>query len=340
VRVLSVVGNRPQFIKSGPVSVALRGAGIDEVVVHTGQHWDADMSAVFFEELGLREPRYRLDLRTADPAAMAPRIGEAVERERPDWVLVYGDTNSTFAGAEAAGAVPVAHVEAGLRSFDLSMPEERNRIAVDRLAALLLCPDERSAAQLAEEGVAGRREVVGDVMADAARIFLPIARRRAAVPIEGAYAALTLHREANTEPARLERIVAAVNAAPWTFVFPVHPRTRRVLDEHGIELGPNVRALEPLGYLEMLALVAGAARVVTDSGGLQKEAYWLRVPCVTLRANTEWVDTVAVGANTLVDPAEPEPLAAALAAARFPADAPALYGDGHASERIAALLAS
>ena len=340
MRVLSVVGNRPQFIKSGPLSVALRAAGIHEVVLHTGQHWDPEMSAVFFEELELPEPAYRLDLRTADPAAMEPPIRAAVEREEPDWVVVYGDTNSTLAGATAAGDVPVAHVEAGLRSFDLTMPEERNRIAVDRIGALLLCPDERSAAQLASEGVQGRREVVGDVMADAARIFAPIARRRAAQSIDGEYAVLTLHREANTEPERLRRIVAAINDAPWTFAFPVHPRTRRVLDEHGIELTPNVRQLEPLGYLEMLALVEGASRVVTDSGGLQKEAYWLRVPCVTLRANTEWVDTVEAGANALVDPAEPESLGAALEAATFPANAPTLYGDGHASERIAGLLAS
>jgi UDP-GlcNAc3NAcA epimerase len=339
MRVLSVVGNRPQFIKSGPLSVALRAAGIDEVVVHTGQHWAAEMSAVFFEELELPEPAYLLDLRTAEPAAMEPAIRAAVERERPDWVLVYGDTNSTLAGAEAAGAVPVAHVEAGLRSFDLSMPEERNRIEVDGISALLLCPDERSAEQLASEGVSGRREVVGDVMADATRIFLPIARDRAQQVVRNEpYAALTLHRAANTEPERLRSIVRALNESSWTYVFPVHPRTRHVLDTHSIELGPNVRALEPLGYLEMLALVAGASRVVTDSGGLQKEAYWLRVPCVTLRANTEWVDTVNLGANTLVDPASPDGLEAALAAARFPDDAPQLYGDGHASERIAALL--
>jgi UDP-N-acetylglucosamine 2-epimerase len=340
MRVLSVVGNRPQFIKSGPLSVALRDAGIDEVVVHTGQHWDDDMSAVFFDELGLPEPAYRLDLRTADAAAMEPAIKSAVERERPDWVLVYGDTNSTLAGAESAGATPVAHVEAGLRSFDLSMPEERNRIEVDRLSALLLCPDERSAEQLASEGVTGRREVVGDVMADATRLFLPIARERAPATPDEPYAVLTLHRAANTEPGRLHVLVDALNESAWTYVFPVHPRTRQVLDAHAIELGPNVRAVEPLGYLEMLGLVAGASRVVTDSGGLQKEAYWLRVPCVTLRANTEWVDTVLAGANTLVDPAAPAGLAAALADARFPDDAPPLYGDGHASERIAALLAS
>ena len=340
MRVLSVVGNRPQFIKSGPLSVALRDAGIDEVVVHTGQHWDDDMSAVFFEELGLSEPAYRLDLRTADAAAMEPAIRDAVERERPDWVLVYGDTNSTLAGAESAGQAPVAHVEAGLRSFDLSMPEERNRIEVDRRSALLLCPDERSAEQLASEGVTGRREVVGDVMADATRLFLPIARERAPATPGEPYAALTLHRAANTEPERLRLLVDALNESAWTYVFPVHPRTRHVLDVHAIELGPNIRAVEPLGYLEMLALVAGATRVVTDSGGLQKEAYWLHIPCVTLRANTEWVDTVLVGANTLVDPAAPAGLAAALAAARYPDDAPPLYGDGHASERIAALLAS
>jgi UDP-GlcNAc3NAcA epimerase len=339
VRVLSVVGNRPQFVKSGPLSVALREAGLEETVVHTGQHWDPEMSAVFFEELGLPEPAYRLDLRTADPATMEPAIRAVVERELPDWVLVYGDTNSTLAGAQAAGDRPVAHVEAGLRSFDLTMPEERNRIEVDRISTLLLCPDERSAEQLASEDVAGRREVVGDVMADAARVFLPIARSRVA-PLQEEYAVLTLHREANTEPGRLRRLMAAVAASPWTFVFPVHPRTRHVAREHGIDFGPNVRALEPLGYLEMLSLLAGAGRVVTDSGGLQKEAYWLHVPCVTLRANTEWVDTVRVGANTLVDPAAPEGLPDALAAARFPDDAPTLYGDGHASERIAALLAS
>jgi UDP-GlcNAc3NAcA epimerase len=335
MRVLSVVGNRPQFIKSAPLSLALRAAGIDEVVLHTGQHWDPGMSQVFFDELAIPEPAHRLDLRTADPTAMTAPIREVIESERPDWVLVYGDTNSTLAGAHAAGEeVPVAHVESGLRSFDLSMPEERNRIEVDRLAALLLCPDERSAAQLESEGVHGRRAVVGDVMADATRIFEPIARKRD-LPFTPPYVALTVHRAANTEPARLAEIVAAVNATGRRFVFPVHPRTRHVLAEHAIELAPSVEAVEPLGYLEMLALVARADAIVTDSGGLQKEAYWLGVPCVTLRPSTEWVDTLTAHANRLAEPAE---LAGALAAARFPADAPPLYGDGHASERIAGAL--
>ena len=334
MRVLSVVGNRPQFIKSAPLSVALREAGIDELLLHTGQHWDPAMSQVFFEELGIPEPAYRLDLRTADVDAMAAPIADVVERERPDWVLVYGDTNSTLAGAHAAGGVPVAHVEAGLRSFDLSMPEERNRIEVDRLAAVLFCPDERSAQQLASEDVPGRAEVVGDVMADATRVFAPIAARRE-TPFARPYAALTIHREANTKPARLREIVAALGEADTRFVFPVHPRTRHVLDEHAIALPSNVEAIEPLGYLEMLALVAEAAAVVTDSGGLQKEAYWLGRPCVTVRPNTEWVDTVAAGANRLT---EPEGIATALAEASFPESAPPLYGDGHASERIAASL--
>jgi UDP-N-acetylglucosamine 2-epimerase len=335
MRVLTVVGNRPQFVKSAPLSLALRESGIEEVVLHTGQHWDPGMSQVFFEELELPEPRYRLDLRTSDAVTMTAPIREAVEQERPDWVIVMGDTNTTVAGAHAAGEeVPVAHIEAGLRSFDLSMPEERNRIEVDRLAALLLCPDDRSAEQLAREGVPGRAEVVGDVMADATRLFVPVAHRLES-PATGDYTVVTIHRQANTEPARLAEIAEALGRSGRRLVFPVHPRTRHALDGNHIELAPNVETIEPLGYLEMLALVAGAQAVVTDSGGLQKEAYWLRIPCVTIRPNTEWVDTVHAGANTLVEPAG---LPAALAEARFPADSPPLYGDGHAAERVAAAL--
>ncbi|HUK93598.1 MAG TPA: UDP-N-acetylglucosamine 2-epimerase (non-hydrolyzing) [Gaiellaceae bacterium] len=337
MKVVSVVGNRPQFVKSAPTSVALRERGIEEVVIHTGQHYDHELSQVFYDELGLHEPRYRLDLRTPDADAMEPLIQECLGAERPDWVLVYGDTNSTLAGAVAATALELtlAHVEAGLRSGDLSMPEERNRIEVDRLAQLLLCPDERSREILAGEGVSGRAEVVGDVMADATRIFTPIAQKRGGPLPDGPYAVLTIHREANTEPGRLRRLVTALDESGLTFVFPVHPRTRKVMDEHGIETAPQLHAVEPFGYLEMLALVAGSTCVVTDSGGLQKEAYWLRIPCVTLRPSTEWVDTVLAGANTLVDPDHPEGIGAALANARFPDDAPTLYGDAHAAERVA-----
>jgi UDP-N-acetylglucosamine 2-epimerase len=341
VKVLSVVGNRPQFVKSGPVSAALREAGIEEVGLHTGQHWDRELSDVFYEELGLPEPGYRLDLHTADSEAMRPAIAAALAQELPDWTLVFGDTNSTRAGAEAAAdaGIPVAHVEAGLRSGDLSMPEEHNRIAVDAMAALLLCPDERSRETLLGEGVPGRIDVVGDVMRDALDLFLPIAKRTPP-PYPKPYAVVTLHRAANTEPERLRRIISEVNGTGWTFVFPVHPRARHVLDEHDIRPAPTLRTVAPLGYLEMLALVAGATRVVTDSGGLQKEAYWLGIPCITLRPSTEWVDTVRLGANVLVDPADPRDLGQALTDARFPADAPPLYGDGHAAERVAASLAA
>jgi UDP-GlcNAc3NAcA epimerase len=337
MKVFSVVGNRPQFIKAAPTSVALRERGIDEVVLHTGQHYDPQLSQVFFEELALEEPRYALDLRTADSSEMRSAIAGPLAEEEPDWVLVYGDTNSTLAGALAAdeAGVPLAHVEAGLRSGDLSMPEERNRIETDRVARLLFCPDERSAGTLTDEGVSGRAEVVGDVMADATRLFKPIAQRRTAIDPPDEYAVLTIHREANTEPEALRRIVEALNETGRTFVFPVHPRTQKVLDEHRIKLAPQLRGIEPVGYLEMLALVARATQVVTDSGGLQKEAYWLRIPCITLRPSTEWVDTVLAGANTLVDPADLSRLGSALVEARFPADAPPLYGDGHAAARIA-----
>jgi UDP-GlcNAc3NAcA epimerase len=337
VRVLSVVGNRPQFIKSGPVSVALREADVAESVLHTGQHWDAELSEVFFTELQLPEPTYRLDLHTADVDSMRPGIVGALERDRPDWLLVYGDTNSTLAGAEAgvAAGVPVAHVEAGLRSGDLSMPEERNRIAVDRVAELLLPPDERSAGTLRAEGVGGRIDVVGDVMADACFRLAPIARERSRIlerlGLEpGGYVVATIHREANVERERLARIVDGLGRIGEPVILPAHPRTRSRLSD----LPTNVRIVEPLGYLDMSALSSQARVIVTDSGGLQKEAYWYGVPCVTARPSTEWVDTVEVGANVLVDD-DPERLAAAVSSARMPDERPPLYGDGHASERVA-----
>jgi UDP-N-acetylglucosamine 2-epimerase len=340
VKVLSVVGNRPQFIKAGPVSSALREAGIEEVGLHTGQHWDPELSDVFYVELGLPEPDYRLDLHTADVETMRPAIAAVLADEGPDWMLVYGDTNSTLAGAEAArdAGVPVAHVEAGLRSGDLSMPEEHNRIAVDAMAALLLCPDERSREILLREGVPGEIDVVGDVMADACFRLAPIARERSRITVEhglepGGYLAATIHREANVRPERLERIVDGLGRAGERVVFPAHPRTRGVLGD----LPSNVEVVAPVGYLDMAALVSQARVLVTDSGGLQKEAYWYGVPCVTARPSTEWVDTVELGANVLVDD-DPEKLAAAVASARMPEDRPPLYGDGHAAERVAASL--
>jgi UDP-N-acetylglucosamine 2-epimerase len=343
VKVLSVVGNRPQFIKSGPLSVALRDRGIDEVIVHTGQHYDQELSQVFYDELELSPPRYRLDLQTANVDRMTPGVTEAVAAERPDWVIVYGDTNSTLAGARAAGDVRVAHVEAGLRSGDLSMPEEHARIEVDRLAALLLCPDERSRDVLRDEGVPGRAEVVGDVMADANFKLAPIARERspvlAVLDLEpGGYAVATVHREANVRPDRLARIMEGLGRIGGPVIFPAHPRTADVASARRLAKD-SVRMIQPLGYLDFAALASQARVILTDSGGLQKEAYWYGVPCVTLRPSTEWKDTVEVGANVLVDD-DPDAIEEAAAHARMPDERPQLYGDGHAAERIAELLIS
>ncbi len=337
MKILSIVGNRPQFIKSAPLSLALRDAGIDEVVLHTGQHYDRELSQVFFDELELPVARYRLDLHTADPEAMRPGIVEALERERPDWALVFGDTNSTLAGAEASmqASVRVAHVEAGLRSGDLAMPEERNRIEVDRISSLLFAPDARSAETLRSEGAGGRIEIVGDVMRDALELFTPLARARIPTELEPQrYLLVTLHREANVQPERLRRIVDGLNRLDEPIVFPAHPRTRRALAELGVA---EFEVVEPIGYLALAALASQARVILTDSGGLQKEAYWYGVPCVTLRPSTEWIDTVKAGANVLVDD-DPDAIVAAVANARMPEKRPQLYGDGQASSRIAAAL--
>ncbi|HET7743792.1 MAG TPA: UDP-N-acetylglucosamine 2-epimerase (non-hydrolyzing) [Gaiellaceae bacterium] len=340
MKVLSVVGNRPQFVKSAPLSVALRAAGVDEVVLHTGQHYDRELSEVFLEELRLPEPRYRLDLHTADPDAMEPAIAQALLRERPHLVLVYGDTNSTLAGARAAVdlGVRIAHVEAGLRSGDLSMPEESTRIEVDHVSSILFCPDQRARANLVEENTPGQIHVVGDVMADASLTFAPVARERFPIPFDpGSYVVATVHRQANVFQPRLGRIVEGLNRIPARVVFPAHPRTRAQIEREGIAVAANVRLTEPLSYLELASLASQARVVVTDSGGLQKEAYWYGVPCVTVRPSTEWVDTVEVGANVLVDD-DPGLIEDAVRRAAMPEELPALYGDGHASERIAEVL--
>jgi UDP-GlcNAc3NAcA epimerase len=340
VKVFTVVGNRPQFIKAAPLTAALREAGVEEIVLHTGQHWYHVMSQVFFDQLGLAEPQYRLDLHTPAVERMQPEIASRIAHEEPDLVLVYGDTNSTLAGARAAAdaSIPLAHVEAGLRSGDLTMPEEHTRIEVDRLAWLLFCPDDHSKRNLQAEDVLGRIYVVGDVMADASRLFAPVARVAFPVPHKPrSYVIVTVHRQANVEQPRLGRIIDGLNRIDEMVIFPVHPRTRARLQEAGLAVGPHVRVIEPLSYLELASLASQARVIVTDSGGLQKEAYWYGVPCVTVRPSTEWVDTVALGANVLVDD-DPAALAQAVATAAMPNGRPVLYGDGHASQRIAQVL--
>ena len=345
MKVLSVVGNRPQFIKSAPLSLALRERGIEEVLLHTGQHYDRELSQVFFDELGLEEPAYRLGVadlaRDEMVARMQPGIARAIEAEQPDWVLVFGDTNSTLAGARAAAAahIPLAHVEAGMRSGDWSMPEEHNRVEADRLSQLLLCSDARAAETLAAEGVPGRAEVVGDVMADASFRLTPIARERSTVLAglglePGQYVVVTIHREANVVQPRLGRIASGLHALSTPVIFPAHPRTRRALEENRLALDRHIRVLRPLGYLDFAALASSARVIATDSGGLQKEAYWYGVPCVTLRPSTEWIDTVEIGANVLVDD-DPARMVAAVNRAHMPAERPPLYGDGRAADRMA-----
>jgi UDP-N-acetylglucosamine 2-epimerase len=342
MRVLTVVGNRPQFVKSAPLSVALREAGIEEVVVHTGQHYDPELSQVFFDELGLVEP-VNLDLRTADVDRMRELLEERTDAERPDAVLVFGDTNSTLAGAQAAVATgtPVAHVEAGLRSGDLSMPEEHNRIEVDRIADILLCPDERSADTLRGERVSGRIEVVGDVMYDACLQLAPAARERSTALADFGleprrYVLATIHREANVRPERLARILDGLSRLDEPVLFPAHPRTAATIRSKCLTPG-HVRLSQPLSYLDFAALASQARVIVTDSGGIQKEAYWYGVPCVTARPSTEWKDTVELGANVLVDD-DPDRLVEAVRKAQMPTERPQLYGDGHASEEVAAVL--
>ena len=349
MRVLTVIGNRPQFIKASAVSSRLRAAG-DEVTVHTGQHYDAELSQVFFDELELPPPEHLLGIgggtNTAQTARMLAAIEPLIADVQPDAVLVYGDTNSTLAGALAAvqAGVPVAHVEAGMRSFDRAMPEEVNRVLTDHMSALLLCPSETAVANLRRESVAGAVELVGDVMVDVAQLLQPAARLRtsALAPYDvepGGYLLATAHRAGNVDdPARLALLVEVLLALPLPTVLPLHPRTRARLDAAGllerVTAAAHILLAPPLGYLAFTALLCNARAVVTDSGGVQKEAYLAGVPCITLRPSTEWVETVEAGWNVLVDL---DPAATRAALERTPpVERPQLYGDGRAGERVAA----
>ena len=347
MRILSIVGNRPQFIKSAPLSLALRNRA-DEVVLHTGQHYDHELSQVFFDELGLDPPKHRLEAGSGShaeqTARMLPGIEAAVVEEKPDVVLVYGDTNSTLAGALAATKlrVPVAHVEAGLRSFDRTMPEELNRVLVDRVSSLLFAPSDTAVGNLQAEGISEGVHQVGDVMLDANLRLAPIARERSralelAGVEAGAYALATVHREANTRQPALGRIVEALNAVEEALVFPLHPRTAGAIEGHGLRLAGHVHPHPPAGYLDFAALASQARVILTDSGGVQKEAYWYEVPCITLRDSTEWVETVETGWNRLVG-TDPDAIVAAAREAAPGPEHPPLYGNGHAADLIADVL--
>ncbi|MGQ3050302.1 MAG: non-hydrolyzing UDP-N-acetylglucosamine 2-epimerase [Roseateles sp.] len=356
MKIVTVVGARPQFIKAAAVSravLARSGSGLVEVLVHTGQHYDKMMSDVFFEELGINAPAHNLAIAGGGHGAMTGRMLEALERvfidERPDWVLIYGDTNSTLAAALAASKlhIPIAHVEAGLRSFNMRMPEEVNRIVADRLSTLLLCPTEASISNLRREGVTDGVHLVGDVMYDVALHFAHAADEHHALLSQlglrpKGFVLATCHRaETTDDPAQLAGVVDGLAdiARHQPVVLPIHPRTRAKLTEFGLmDRLAGVQLIEPVSYLDMVTLEKNAAVIVTDSGGIQKEAFFYRVPCVTTRRETEWVETVDAGWNVLVGTDSKAMVAAVESHAsqqRFDVQP---YGDGDAANRILDLL--
>jgi UDP-N-acetylglucosamine 2-epimerase len=352
MRIATIVGNRPQFVKAAAVSHLLR-AEHDEVLVHTGQHHDDELSAIFFEELGIPRPQIQLAALTGTNAAQTARMLAALEGVLadvdPDLVLVYGDTNSTLAGGLAAAQmrIPLAHVEAGMRSFDRSMPEELSRVLTDHASDILLVSTPQAVENLRREGIEDGVHLVGDVMADVSLTFAPIAERRSTLLGElglapDGFVLATAHRAGNVDdPANLERLVTTFERVGEPLVLPLHPRTRARLEAGGklerLRRAEHVILTPPLGYLDFLALARVARRILTDSGGVQKEAYILGTPCVTLRETTEWVETVEAGWNVLVG-LDADKALAALAAPAPEGAQPDLYGGGRAGERIVGVL--
>ena len=349
MRVLTVVGARPQFIKAAPVSRVLRQRH-EEFLLHTGQHYDDAMSDLFFRQLGIPAPDRNLDVGSgphgAQTAAMLAGIEAVALEHRPDWVLVYGDTNSTLAGALAAAKlhIPAAHVEAGLRSHDRGMPEEVNRIVADHVSSLLLCPTQTAVSNLAGEGISTGVRLVGDVMLDAFQQHVHVARETSQILKElglssGGYQLLTIHRADNVDqPQRLDSILEGVAASGRPTLFPVHPRTRAALSASH-RVATNIRMIDPVGYLEMLVLEENAEAIVTDSGGVQKEAFFAGRPCITVRDATEWIETVQAGWNMLVG-SDSATIAEAMRSFRPASARPPLFGDGHAAEKVVEALSA
>lgn len=352
MKILSIVGARPEFIQAAPVTRALRAnSQHQEILVHTGQHYDYLMSQTFFDELGIPAPDYNLEVGSGShgkqTAEILARMEEVMLKEQPDLVIVRGDTNSTLAGALAASKlhIPIAHIEAGERSFDRRMPEEINRLVADSIANWHFCVSQTAVKQLAAEGITQAVHWVGDVMLDASLQHRPIARRKSEVmqrlnvqPRQ--YALVTIHRAANTDdPLRLQQIVSALNQVSERepIVFPVHPRTRKALEKIGAQFAAGIKATEPMGYFDMMVLEENARLIATDSGGVQREAYFMATPCLTLRDETEWMETVSAGWNKLVG-AEARQIMENWFNFLPPRVQPPIFGDGTASQRIVALL--
>jgi UDP-GlcNAc3NAcA epimerase len=348
MKILSIVGARPQFVKAAVVSRAMRNMdGMKEVLLHTGQHYDACMSQVFFDEMDIPAPDYNLGIgggtHGRNTGRMIEKIEEALLIEKPDRVLVYGDTDSTLAGALAAVKlhIPLAHVEAGLRSFNRTMPEEINRVLTDHAADLLFAPTDAAVANLKAEGIAGDKVVrTGDVMYDAALYYRARTKRPATLDLpDGDFALCTVHRQENTDdPKRLRGILDALTeiADCVPVVFPLHPRTRKAIERHGFDIGSRkgLIVLDPVSYLEMVWLLEHCQTVMTDSGGMQKEAYFFQKPCVTLREETEWVELVDAGANVLAGADKDKIVNAVNVSRQTHVLDTALYGDGQSAQRI------
>ena len=368
MKITTIIGARPQFIKAAPVSRAIAEHNrLTEVIIHTGQHFDADMSDVFFKELNIPKPDYNLGINSTSHGAMTGRMLEKIEeiliKEKPDWVLVYGDTNSTLAGALAAAKlhIPIAHVEAGLRSFNREMPEEINRVLTDHCADILFCPTQNAVDNLQVEGITNVSSpayqlksssahelprtvaLVGDTMYDAVLQFSEIAQRQSTILEDlkiksKEYLLATVHRPYNTDiPENLESILSAFQEINEPIIFPVHPRTRQKLTSLPANQLKSLILIPPVGYLDMLMLERNAKAILTDSGGMQKEAYFFGVPCVTMRTETEWVETVEADWNVVVG-ADREKIVEAVKSFKTDKPRPELYGDGRARERIASIL--
>jgi len=366
MKIATIIGARPQFIKAAAVSRAIAKhnnlthnplpitcckapithypSPITEIIIHTGQHYDDEMSAIFFRELEIPKPKYNLNIGSGTHGTQTGKMLSGIEdvllKEKPDWVLIYGDTNSTLAGAVSAAKlhIPIAHVEAGLRSFNRLMPEEINRVLADHISHLLLCPSQVAVNNLSAEGISKGVKIVGDVMADALQFAARHIQTKADIKKKlqlqnQTYLLATIHRAENTDnKERLQNIISALNSLEDTIILPIHPRTRKILHDMNLTLKPHVRIIDPVGYFDMIALEYSARMILTDSGGIQKEAYWLKVPCVTLRDETEWLETVENGWNILTG-ANSAKIIKAVKTFKSPAKHPQLYGNGKAAEK-------
>lgn len=353
MKIATIVGARPQFIKASLVSKALKEAGIKEILVNTGQHYDQNMSGQFFDDLKMHAPAYELGVGSMPPveqvAAMMTKLAPILSKEKPDMVLLYGDTNSTLAGAVTAARmkVPMAHVEAGLRSFDMSMPEEVNRVLTDHVSSILFCPTKVSVENLKNEGITEGVYEVGDIMYELAVKMADAAEKKSGIMrklgIAGRrYILATVHREANTDSGpRLASIIRGLAGVKDPVILPLHPRTRKMIEKFGLKdkifKARNIKVIDPVGYLDMICLEKNAAKIITDSGGVQKEAYFFKVPCITLRDRTEWTETIENGWNKLVDVDFRRIISEAGAEARTGRYVNH-YGDGKTSARIVKIL--